>query len=31
MRQVIEVWWEDVVGVAVAIFVIYCFLVIVGF
>lgn len=31
MRQVIEVWWEDVVGVAVGIFVIYCFLVMVGF
>jgi hypothetical protein len=31
MRQVIEVWWEDVIGVAVGIFVIYCFLVMVGF
>ena len=30
-RQAIEVWWQTVVGVAAGIFVIYCFLVLVGF
>ncbi len=30
-RQAIKVWWQDILGVAAGIFVIYCFLVLAGF